>query len=108
MDAKSKADFINSVGNEQEVICQGCGAKNKASSKFCMSCGKEIKPAVKTSDSEPAFAPAAEVVLKAPVKEEEKIVNIPEQEKYIEPQSVFAQGLPSWNIEPPQVVVRRR
>ena len=29
-------------------------------------------------------------------------------EKYIEPASVFADGLPPWDIVPPQVMVRRR
>ena len=27
---------------------------------------------------------------------------------YVEPKSVFAEGLPEWTIEPPQVVVRRK
>lgn len=27
---------------------------------------------------------------------------------YVEPKSVFAEGLPEWSIEPPQVVVRRK
>lgn len=43
---------------------------------------------------EPAFTPAkAEEA--APVK-------------YVEPENVFAQGLPEWSLEPPQVVVRRK
>ena len=28
--------------------------------------------------------------------------------KYVEPSAAFAEGLPEWSIEPPQVVVRRR
>ena len=40
---------------------------------------------------------------------EVKIPNIQQPKvKYVEPESVFAQGLPSWSIEPPQVMVRRR
>ena len=94
MDAKSKANFINSAANGQEKTCPYCGAENKADSKFCFSCGKEM---VITSevDNTPAFAPASETV-------EEK-----SSTKYVEPSSVFAQGLPSWSLEPPQVMVRR-
>ena len=40
----------------------------------------------------PAFAPAAP---QKPVK-------------YTEAPSAFAEGLPEWNLEPPQVMVRRR
>ena len=54
----------------------------------------------------PAFTPVNEV------KAEEPEVKAPEVVKpvnnYVEPESVFAQGLPEWSVEPPQVVVRRR
>ena len=54
----------------------------------------------------PAFTPVNEV------KAEEPEVKAPEAVKpvnnYVEPESVFAQGLPEWSVEPPQVVVRRR
>lgn len=106
MDAKSKANFINSVANEQEVVCEGCGAKNKADSKFCIACGKEFTIVGESSNSTPAFAPVEEV--STDVATEAKPVHTAKIEKYVEPQNVFAQGLPSWNIEPPQVMVRRR
>jgi hypothetical protein len=32
----------------------------------------------------------------------------PEVEEYKEPVSVFAQGLPSWDVVPPQIMVRRK
>ena len=57
-------------------------------------------------EAAPAFAPVNEV------KAEEPEVKAPEAVKpvsnYVEPESVFAQGLPEWSVEPPQVVVRRR
>ena len=31
-----------------------------------------------------------------------------EGEEYKEPVSVFAQGLPSWDVVPPQIMVRRK
>lgn len=94
MDAKSKANFINSVADGTNIPCPKCGASNKADSKFCISCGEEL--VVPKADNTPAFAPAQETPV-APAK----------AKKYVEPQSAFAEGLPAWSIEPPQVMVRR-
>lgn len=91
MDAKSKANFINSVAAGTNIPCPKCGASNKADIKFCISCGEEI--VVPQSTNAPAFAPAQETP--------EKVT------KYVEPRSAFAEGLPAWSIEPPQVMVRR-
>ena len=91
MDAKSKANFINSVAAGTNIPCPKCGANNKADSKFCISCGEEI--VVPKADNTPAFAPAKETPAKVA--------------KYVEPSSAFAEGLHAWSIEPPQVMVRR-
>lgn len=97
MDAKSRAKFINSVADGSNVPCPKCGASNKSDSRFCISCGAEITITHdEAANSAPAFAAAKETA--APVK----IV------KYVEASSAFAEGLPSWSIEPPQVMVRRR
>lgn len=93
MDAKSKANFINSVASGANVPCPKCGASNKAGNKFCISCGAEISAPQAATNNAPAFATAQEAPAKAA--------------KYIEPSNVFAQGLPDWSIEPPQVMVRR-
>lgn len=94
MDAKSKANFINSVASGTTVPCPKCGAGNKPSSMYCTSCGAEINAPQETQSNTPAFAPAQEAPAKAV--------------KYVEPNNVFAKGLPEWSIEPPQVMVRRR
>lgn len=95
MDAKTKANFINSVAAGTSIACPKCGANNKSDSKFCISCGAEI--VVPKADDAPAFAPTQEASA-TPAK----------VAKYVEPQSAFAEGLPAWSIEPPQVMVRRR
>lgn len=95
MDAKSRANFINSIASGANVPCPKCGASNKTDSKLCISCGAELSTPQTTTENAPAFAPAKEAV--APAK----------TSRYIEPSNVFAQGLPAWNIEPPQVMVRR-
>lgn len=96
MDAKSKANFINSVAGGQVVPCPNCGTENKPDSKNCISCGAEIA-ATATTNAAPVFAPVAD----NPAQTTE------EATKYTEPASVFADGLPSWDIVPPQVMVRR-
>lgn len=75
MDAKSKANFINSIAEQAAETT--------------------------TSNDAPAFAPAVETAVEP--AEAVKTVAV----KYVEPQNVFAQGLPEWSIEPPQVMVRR-
>lgn len=52
------------------------------------------EPIKQTKNAAPAFAPVPKVT---------ENVN-----KYEEPESVFAQGLPKWDLEPPQIKVRRR
>lgn len=95
MDAKSRANFINSVASGANVPCPECGTSNKTDSKFCISCGAEITASQTTTNSDPTFVPAKETV--APAK----------ASRYVEPNNVFAKGLPAWNIEPPQLMIRR-
>lgn len=118
MDAKSKANFINSVAAGQEIECPKCQTKNKANGKFCIGCGEKLEaiPAAPVENKTP-FATidddkketvvveekAVEAPVAAPV---EKVVE--KTVVYVEPESVFAQGLPEWSVEPPQVVVRRK
>ena len=85
------------------------GAANKSGSKFCVACGSPIAIPDTAKKSAPAFAPIkekeqAKEQVKEPVKEPVKQVQV---SKYVEPNSVFAEGLPSWSLEPPQVLVRR-
>ena len=94
MDAKSRADFINSVASGANIPCPKCGTNNKSDSEFCISCGAEINVSQETQNT-PAFESTKETVPAKTIK-------------YVEPNNVFAQGLPEWSIEPPQVMVRRR
>ncbi len=95
MDAKSKANFINSISTGTSVPCPKCGAANKEDSKVCLSCGAELPESCQPQANSPALQQ---------VKEQE-----PSKKafKYVEPNNVFAEGLPAWSIEPPQVMVRR-
>ena len=91
MDAKSKANFINSVAAGQIVPCPKCGAANRPDSVSCITCGADLAA---TKNSTPAFSAVEETDATATGKQAESV-------------SVFAEGLPSWDVVPPQVVVRR-
>ena len=158
MDAKSKANFINSVAGGQGIPCPNCNTLNEADSKFCIACGtpltqkkpenvvpfataepvqeptptpaaapsqeKEPVPAAEPSQqpfptaepsqqqpfaaAEPSRPPVRPRPVQSRTKQAEQPKSAAPTEKYVEPVSVFAEGLPSWDIEPPQVVVRRK
>ena len=106
MDAKLRANFINSVATGGDVPCPKCNTLNEADAKFCATCGSSLVKKEESSDV--PFAPVKKVeeVKKAAAEAPAKAAPI--VEKYTEPESVFAEGLPSWDIEPPQVMVRRK
>ena len=104
MDAKSKANFINSVASGQKVPCPSCGVLNEPDSLFCFSCGTKLEKKANTNETLP-FQTAATVQKAAP----KTVFQIASPVLVEEPEetSVFAEGLPSWDMLPPQVVVRR-
>ena len=58
--------------------------------------------------AEPSRPPVRPRPVQSRTKQAEQPKSAAPTEKYVEPESVFAEGLPSWDIEPPQVVVRRK
>ena len=148
MDAKSKANFINSVAGAQKIPCPNCNTLNDADSMFCAICGTKIgsepeeaninaeapqvlndnqantsldQATTTSSSSALAFAPAHpkdEKNISEPQAVEQKPKSdaakpafqmaTPEPEELPEEVSVFAEGLPNWDMVPPQVVVRRK
>jgi len=139
MDAKSKANFINSVASGQKIPCPNCNSLNRPDSSFCTFCGTKLEgipieaaredpntsTAYAQSNSEEiavttdpkneiAFAPIQdEVISSAQQEEKTEAVFTPlfmneEEDSDDTTPSVFALGLPDWDIVPPQVVVRRK
>ncbi len=110
MDAKSRANFLNSVASGAAVACPQCGATNKPESSFCETCGAKLSAPAASENSAPAFAsvnpqPARQAAPQPAAPKPEQPAPV---KKYVEPSAAFAEGLPEWSIEPPQVVVRRR
>lgn len=94
MDAKSKANFINSVAKGETVVCPRCNSANTPDSKYCVSCGTDLSTPADTNHAL-AFASVSEA-------------QQPSEQFKATSESVFAHGLPSWDIVPPQIMVRRR
>lgn len=107
MNARSKADFINSVAGGM-IPCPNCQKLNEPDSKFCEACGTRlVKPEEPKPEATPAFEPVKKVE-PAPAFEPVKKTEIKRDVVYQEPESVFAKGLPDWDMVPPQVMVRRK
>lgn len=78
-------EILNTNGT---IPCPKCEAQNKQDDSFCKVCGTQL---IKAADNaQKAEDMSANTAL-----------------KYVEPSSAFAQGLPAWDLVPPQVIVRR-
>lgn len=177
MDAKMRANFINSVAGGQKIPCPSCNTLNNADASFCITCGRPLKETVPNTATSKKICPACNtendadslfcvscgtklgenqpieannvVPVVTPVQQEPTPViqqnntaaapafnpvkrpaaaptaNAAQQNnsaeknqafKFVEPKvvkeeeevSVFAQGLPAWDIVPPQIMVRRK
>ena len=50
MDAKMRADFVNSVASGQKVPCPVCNTLNDPDGSFCIACGHSLKKEEKQKD----------------------------------------------------------
>lgn len=118
MDTKSKANFINSVATGQKLPCPNCNALNDAGDLFCFSCGTKLS---NSDNPNSTFAPASNSKSGVKIEGNDAARQVqsnpstpifqmiqPEPEEISEEVSVFAEGLPDWDMVPPQVVVRRK
>ncbi len=117
MDAKSKTMFINSVAGGKKIPCPKCNMLNDSDSRFCISCGtpltekteQKLKSMEGLKPMESAAKPAEGLKqVESVEKSVEELKPSASAVVYEEPKSVFAEGLPSWDIVPPQMVVRRK
>lgn len=114
MDAKSRANFINSVGTGKVKVCPKCQTPNKIDASFCGMCGEKFEQVIEkmstaSTNSENPFVPvsASEEIAATMESKDERNARVTigiDRES----ESVFAAGLPNWSIEPPQILVRRK
>ncbi len=137
MNIKSKANFINAVAGGQKIPCPTCNTLNKSDALFCISCGTKlpvnrakgnkeetmdlkedrlqgsqriihepVEVAVSTGESDNSVRKNLQTVSENKRQAFRPVVSADSAE---EGQiSVFAQGLPAWDVVPPQIMVRRK
>lgn len=105
----SAVNQVNAAA-DGNIVCPKCGAMNGGSARFCKTCGCNLPEWMQNPGSEQAAFPAAAFPVKGttdPAIAEQEMAaasEIPQNE----PVSAFAEGLPDWSVEPPQVMVRRK
>ena len=101
MSAKAKIDFINSVANGKKTSCPNCNSVIEQGTEFCTVCGAKLE-----------FKSSSESSRNLSLSKDNgtgfDVINPSKQTSIEAPKGIFAEGLPEWNLEPPQVVVRRR
>lgn len=101
MSAKKRAAFINAVAEKMSIPCPSCNSANEPDSKFCYVCGTQLEaPSPSADSSNLSLSKTNEAAFGS--------INSSLQVSAETPKGIFAEGLPEWNLEPPQVVVRRR
>ncbi|MDE6025283.1 MAG: zinc ribbon domain-containing protein [Lachnospiraceae bacterium] len=112
----------DTVTNVETIECPICHENNEIGYMFCLSCGAKLS-SDNSQTLEQSFK-TAEAEKVEEIKSEEKsqtISPVAVQEKRVfksvamevagqqsEEMSAFAQGLPSWDLVPPQIMVRRK
>lgn len=92
---EANAKFVNSAANGSIMSCPVCGAGNDAGCNYCHSCGNKLTFSQNSISSN------------SPQKEEVKFMDQSENNTEKNKDLAFAQGLPEWSLEPPQMMVRR-
>lgn len=103
MQAKTETDLINAAAAGRIKVCPNCQASNDVDARCCTTCGSEFEQKAGSQEEAP-FATVDEVAATVESGTGQK-VSVQYQQKS---NSVFAEGLPLWTLEPPQVVVRRK
>ena len=137
MNIKSKANFINAVAGGQKIPCPTCNTLNKSDALFCISCGTKlpvnrakgnkeetmdlkedrlqgsqriihepVEVAVSTGESDNSVRKNLQTVSENKRQAFRPVVSADSAEEV--QISVFAQGLPAWDVVPPQIMVRRK
>ncbi len=100
MSAKKRAAFINAVAEKKSIPCPSCNSANEPESRFCCVCGAQLPAPSSSADSSLSLSKTNEAAFGS--------INSSLQVSEQTPKGIFAEGMPEWNLEPPQVVVRRR
>lgn len=105
MDNITGKALIDAIKVGKIKICPSCGKQNSIENDFCEACGRRLK------GQDEVQKVAFKSVTEDENREADKIKDIKVQFmapiEIDEQHNAFAEGLPDWSVEPPQVVVRR-
>lgn len=92
---ETNSNNVNSAINGNIIFCPKCGVKGNASYAYCQICGERLDLAKSNGLNDSSRRENS---------------NIGQVNNEVENNNAlaFAQGLPEWSLEPPQIMVRRR
>lgn len=111
MEERTKADLINAAASGQCIVCPNCSVINRVDAEFCTNCGEkfrgnEIQKTENVMENNVPFATIDKNLMVNDHTETEAASNLSQVSQ--ETKGTFANGLPLWTLEPPQVMVRRK
>lgn len=99
---------MNNAHQSDINICSSCGKQNNAQAKFCNFCGNSLDSQNLDNSLVPAFSSVEESVGGSEPTAAEPSQELVAEEVENDTLAIFADGLPQWDIVPPQIMVRRR
>lgn len=99
---------MNNIPKSDSHTCPSCGKQNNEQAKFCNFCGNRLASQSSDNSSVPAFSPVEESTGGSESAIEEPVQELIPEEMENDTLAIFADGLPQWDIVPPQIMVRRR
>ena len=99
---------MNNAQQSDSNTCPSCGKRNDAQAKFCNFCGNSLASQNSDNSFAPAFSPIEESAGGSEPTSAESAQELVPEEMENDTLAIFADGLPQWDIVPPQIMVRRR
>ena len=100
---------LKSKLKEEFVFCTECGLKNEFNNKFCVHCGYDLKKIKDNFNNTTDNLKIKKKKFISKIKNKEEAFKALERNVIIEDEtmSIFAEGMPDWDLIPPQTITRK-
>lgn len=100
---------LKSKLKEEFVFCTECGLKNEFNNKFCVHCGYDLKKIKDKFNNTTDNLKIKKKKFISKIKNKEEAFKALERNVIIEDEtmSIFAEGMPDWDLIPPQTIIRK-
>ena len=100
---------LKSKLKEEFVFCTECGLKNEFNNKFCVHCGYDLKKIKDKFNNTTDNLKIKKKKFISKIKNKEEAFKALERNVIIEDEtmSIFAEGMPDWDLIPPQTITRK-